>query len=273
MSLVRAASLVLLPTLTLGAVILSGTAEPLRAAAQSMPKARLAGVMVNHAIDRESDDMPDLAFQSTFARTKFAIVIDNPDGGIIGISREASTIKQFVDDTGKSLVDPDNPFGPFGFGERIVQDGNRVALELESKMAPATGAKFVNAQGSIALRTAHEKSTMTSKTGLFKKGAEFDCDTITFTVISEGTAQWGEGFEIEFETNENIDAIIKYTIIQPDGTEVALEPMSTMTFGTTSRITLNTKQRQATGRLSLEAWTDAKVTQVPFNVSAAVGMR
>ncbi|MEM6675252.1 MAG: hypothetical protein AAF726_20560 [Planctomycetota bacterium] len=273
MSLVRAATLVLLPTLTLGAVILTGTAEPLRAAANRTPKVRLAGVMVNHAIDREGEEMPELAFQGTFARTKVALIVDNPAGGIIGVDRGASSVDAFTDDTGTSLVDPDNPFGPFGFGERIVKDGARVALELESQIAPSHEARSITASGTIHLRTAHEKRTETSKTGLFKKGEVFQCGNRTFEVVDEGPSGWSSGYEIEVQTNEDIEAIVRWWIVEPDGQEIALEPMSTMTFGKTSRVPLVASQWLATGRIGVEAWHDATTVEVPFEVTTSVGMR
>ena len=273
MSLVRAASIVLLPTLTLGAVVLSGSANSVRAAASARPTAPVAGVMINRTIDREGEDMPDLAFQGTFARTKFAIVVDNPQGGIIGVDRDASSIAQFLDDTGKSLVNENGPWGPFGFGERIVKGGTRVALELESQEAPAKDAKFVNAAGQIAVRIAHEKRTSTSQSGVFAKDAVFECGPYTLTVMNEGPSQWGEGHEIEFQTNDDLDSVIRYWIIDAEGNEVALEPMSTMTFGETSRITLVCESQQTAGRLSIEAWHDAKTKKVPFDVTAAVGLR
>jgi len=273
MSLVRAASFILLPTLTLTAVVLTGSVEPLRAAAKSRPTAHVVGVMINRAIDREGDDTPDLAFQGTFARTKFAIVVDSPNGGIIGIDREASSIAQFIDNTGASLLDTKSGWGPFGFSERILKNGARVAIELESPRAPSRDAKFINASGQIAVRIAHKKSTSTSASTTIAKDATFECGDLTFTVIDEGPSQWGEGFRIEVQTNDSIDSIISYSIIAADGTEETLEPMSTMTFGSTSRITLVSKTRFTAGRLQIEAWDDATTKKVAFDVTAAVGMR
>lgn len=276
MTLLRAASFVLLPTLTLGTVVLTGSARPLRAAARALPTAptaRIVGVMVNPALI-ESDDsngFPTLAFQGTMAQTKLAIVVESAEGGIIGLDRDASEVASFSDDTGKSLLEEDSAFGPFGFGDRVLDEGRILAVEVDGKHAPAAAAKSIAAKGSLAVRVAHEKRTVTSEKAEWKKGAEIVAGEFAFSVEANRKAEWGDGFELELQTNGDLAHVVSYVAIEADGTRTELDQNSSMTFGNTTRITLRSDAQVAGGQLEVLYWHGAKVVDVPLEVRAAAG--
>lgn len=273
MNALRAATIVLLPTLTLAAVIITGSARPLRAAASALPTASAAGIMVNYPIDQDVDGMPSLAFQGTFSKVRLAIVVDNPDGGIIGFDAESSKVTRFADDTGKSLLDPASPFGPFAYGDRIVQDGRRIALELESPVAPAQGAESVTASGTIDIRIAHEKRTYTSQPTPLDEGQVAKCGPMKMTIKSFGSSSWNDEFELRVVTETSLAAITEITAILGDGRRVALSQRSTMSFNGTTDVTLacDTDLGEAP-KIEIEAWHGAKVRRVPFTIEASVGL-
>lgn len=273
MSLFRATALVLLPTLCVGAVILTGSARPLQAAASNQPSAELVGVMVNREVADSGSDMPQLAFQGTFARTKLALAINSPTGGLIGLDRDASKVGMFADDTGQVLADTSSNFNLFGFGERILSEGNRLTIELDGNEAPAENAKVVRAQGVLVVRIAHETRTWTSESAAAAKGTSYEVGPFTFKVLETGEASWGEGYEIECETQADLDSIIKFEAVAPDGTVHELNRVSTMTFGDTSRVTFVSKVELKTAALRAEAWHGAKKVRVPFNVKAGVALK
>ena len=273
MNALRAATIILLPTLILSAVIITGSARPLQAAANSMPTARAAGIMVNHSVDDEENGMPSLAFQGTFAQTRLALVIDSPEGGIIGFSRDSSKTTAFADSTGQSLLEKNAHFGPFAFGERIVQDGKRLVITLESKEAPKPKASSIQATGTIDITIAHEKKTYTTETAPVEAGHGLQAGPIKMTIKKYGKGDWGDDMELTVETKYNLDAIVKYTAILADGTRSELRRSSTMSFNGTTNLTLASKvDLGKTFALEVETWHNPQQRQVPFNVTARVGL-
>jgi hypothetical protein len=275
MNALRTATIILLPTLAIAAVVMTGSAKPLQAAAGSMPTARAAGVMVNTSVDDEEENgMPALAFQGTFSQTKLALVVDSPEGGIIGFSRETSEATSFEDSTGKTLLEEDSHFGPFAFGERIVQDGKRLVLTLESKEGPSAKATSITATGSIDVTIAHEKKTYTSETNQVAEGQRLQAGPVQMSIEGYGKASWGDDMELTVQTKANVDAIVRYTAILPNGMRTELRRNSTMTFNDTTKLTLASEiDLGKTIALEIELWHNPKQRQVPFSVQANVGLK
>ncbi len=275
MNALRTATIILLPTLTLAAVVITGSAKPLQAAAGSIPTASAAGIMVNTSVDDEEENgMPALAFQGTFAQTRLALVVDSPEGGIIGFNRDTSTAKTFADNTGKSLLEENSHFGPFAFGERIVQNGKRLVLTLESKEGPSPKATSIEASGSIDVTIAHEKKTYTSETVPVAEGHGLQAGPIQMTIQSYEKAGWGDDMELTVQTKANIDAIVRYTAILKNGMRTELRRSSTMTFNGTTNLTLASKvDLGKTVAIEVETWHNPRQRQVPFTIQANVGLK
>ena len=275
MNALRASIIVLLPTLILATVIITDTSGPLQAAAKSMPTARAAGIMVNYPVaDREENGMPALAFTGTMSKTRLALVIDNPEGGIIGFRRESSKTTTFADNTGKSLQQADSAFGPFAFGERIVQDGKRLILTLESDEAPMVDARSIEAAGVIDITVAHEKKTYTTQMVPAVKGHGLQAGPIRMTIHGYEKSDWNDGMELTVETRWNVDAITKYTALLEDGTRSELRRTSTMSFNGKTNLSLASKvDLSETFALEIETWHNPQQLQVPFKVEASVGLR
>lgn len=271
MSHLRAASLVLIPTLTIGAVLVAGSTGPLEAAAGERPSAHLSGVMVNPVIDEGAEHMPAQAFQGTLAQTKLSLVVEAPQGGIIGFDREASGVASFVDSTGASLLDADSAFGAFGFGERVLKGGRLLAIEVEGTEAPSGKATSVSAEGEVHVRIAHDQATHLSEPRSFKKGTTLEAGPFKFDVQRLGKAQWGDGYELEVKSTSDLGAVVGYTAIGSGGTRYVLDVQSMISWGDTSQMTLQMDEEVTSGSLEVVAWKNAKVVKVPFRVKARVG--
>lgn len=276
MSPTRAAALVFLPTLTFAAVMITGAAPRLRAADSGAPVARCVGVMVNPALEEheaETDDgTPLLAFQNSMARTKLALVVESPGGGIVGFARDDSSLATFEDSTGQKLHDPTSPFGPFGFSERIIKDGERLALELDGDAAPNEGATHIHLKGELGVRIAHEKRVVKSKPVRIRAGESFTAGAFEMNILRAEGSSWGEGYDIELETNENLEVVISYALIGEDGARIELRPTSTMTFMDKTQITLEAPGEVKSGSFEILAWVGAKVVRVPFDARVRVGI-
>ena len=276
MSPTRAAALVFLPTLTFAAVMIAGSAPKLRAASSDAPVARCVGVMVNPPLveseGESASGMPLLAFQNSMAKTKLAFVVENPEGGIVGFARDESSLETFADSTGQPLVNPDSAFSPFGFSERIIDDGARLALELDGDTAPSEGATHIRVKGDLGVRIAHDKETVKSKPARFAAGESFTAGSFEMNVLRAEDSSWGEGYDIELETSSNLRVVISYAVITSQGDRIALRPTSTMTFMDKTQITLEAPDEIESGTFEIVAWKGAQVVQVPFDARVRVGI-
>ncbi len=274
MNATRAATVILLPTLTLAAIILAGSAKPLQAAARALPTASVAGIMVNHSVAESHNGMPALAFQGTQSKTRLAIVVESPEGGIIGFNRDSSEVLTFGDSTGQSLIDPKSPFGPFAFGERVVQGGQRLVVELGSDEAPNANASTVSATGRIDVQIAHEKRRHKSTPFALKPGEVIEVGPYELTVKAYAKSSWNDEYELELSTGAPIEMFTEVVAILGDGTRLELDTRSTMSFDGTTQVSYAT-ETPLKGRVSLEVetWHEPKVRRVPFRVEARVGMK
>ncbi len=270
MSLTRTFALVLLPTLTFGAVVLTGSIEPLRAAGRAVPSASLSGVMVSSVVDANGPTLPERAFRETHHGTRLALLVGDPGAGIVGFDREASAVEAFVDSTGKSLLDPGSESSPFGFTERILGDSGRLALELNGPRTPADEATWVQARGEVAVTIAHHKGSWTSDRGIIETGQTMRCGPYTFEVVRAERPRSGEGFELELRTKDPAEHVTSWTLVEGDE-RYDLRRSSTMSFNGTSRVTLHSPVNTGAAALLVEAWTDPRAVRVPFSLKARVG--
>lgn len=270
MSLTRTFALVLLPTLTFGAVVLTGSMQPLRAAGRAVPAVSLSGVMVSSVVDANGPTEPERAFRGTQHGTRLALLVGDPGAGIVGFDREASTIEAFVDSTGMSLLDPESQASPFGLTERILGDSGRLALELNGPRTPADEATWVQARGEVAVTIAHHKGSWTSDRGPIRTGQTMRCGPYTFEVVRAETPRSGEGFELELRTKDPAEHVTSWALVDGNA-RYALRRSSTMSFNGTSLVTLQCPVSASAASLRVEAWTDPRAVRVPFSLKARVG--
>lgn len=278
MSYTRAICFVFLPLLTAATVVLSGSSSTLDAAAReaaaSTPAAataRLAGVIVNPEVGPKGEYGPTLAFQNSMNQTALSIRVAAPRGGLIGFMPEDSAAEVFADSTGKVLYDPEGMFGAFGMGGRIIDDGAAIVVELEGEHAPAANATSIRAKGTIAVRQAFTKGTFASQSVAFQKGTNLKAGPFSMEVLGAEDASWGDGWDIEFKTKDDVDSIVTWAIKTPSGERIELDRVSTMTFMGTCQLTARAPKKVESGVLELVAWKDARVIEVPFDVKARVG--
>jgi len=271
MSLARTAALVFLPTMTFGAVMVLGSIKPLEAASRDLPTATCVGVMINPILDDVEGGMPQHAFQGTMAETKLALVVESPKGGIVGLAKEGSKVTEFVDSTGKSMLDKNSPFGPFGFSNRILDEGRRLALELDGSAMHSADATWISAKGLIAVRIAHEKGTWTSERTTIAPNSLVDVGPFDFKVLRAEKSTWNDGYEIEVETKDDVSNLTAIVAIDDAGERHELRTTSTMSFMGTTRLTFESESEILSAEIEVEAWKNADTKKVPFRVKVRVG--
>jgi len=270
MSLTRTFALVLLPTLTFGAVVLTGSMQPLRAAGRATPTVSLSGVMVSSVVDANDPSLPERAFRGTRHGTRLALLVGDPGAGIVGFDREASAVAAFVDSTGRSLLDPGDQTSPFGLTERILGDSGRLALELDGSRTPADEATWVQARGEVAVTIAHDRGSWTSDRGPIRTGSTMRCGPYTFEVLRAETPRTGEGLELEFHTEGPAEHVTSWTFVDGEA-QYELRRSAVICFDGTSRVTLHSPVNIGAASLRVEAWTDRRAVRVPFTLKARVG--
>jgi len=232
---------------------------------------QLAGVMVNPMIDEAADFMPAPAFQGAHAHPKLCLTVDLPGGGIIGFDRAASRAAFFKDSTGRSLLEKDAAFGPFGFGERVLRGGSLLAVEVDGAMAPAPLATWVSSKGVLHVRVAHEQATFTSSYGTFEDGTVLEAGPYKFEVTGFGPSDWGDGFHLKVNSNSSVEGIISYTAIDQAGTRYVMGVGSTLSWDDHVQMSLHMEESVSAASLEIVAWKNPKTVRVPFDVRARVG--
>ena len=270
MSLTRTFALVLLPTLTFGAVVLTGSVEPLQAAGRAVPTASLAGVMVSSAVDTDDLEFPERAFRETRYGTRLALLVGDPDAGIVDFDRGASAVTAFVDSTGRSLLDPERHASPFGFTGRTLGSSGRLMVEISGPQTPATRATWVEARGEVAVTIARRKASWSSDRGPIRTGRTIRCGPYTFEVMRAETPRSGEGLELELHTTDRVERVTSWTLLDGDARH-ELHRSSSMGSDGASRVTLQCPVPPGDAVLLVEAWTDPRDVRVPFSLKARVG--
>jgi hypothetical protein len=259
-------------------------ANTARAAAREMPRpddagpVRVAGLMINapvHGSDPASTDRfdVDLAFFGTFERTRLALELELPDGGILGIDGEASAVERFHDDRGTDLRKKDDSFGPFEMMPRVSADGRYLVFHLPSDKLPATGARELFAAGTVAVQVAHDAETFTTAELALAKGTTFSAGGYAFEIQEVGDSAWGDGRSITLRTKRDPVAVVRYALLAADGTEIELSPSMSMSGMGSWQQTLDAETTPARARFVVEAWQDLETVELPFEVTAGMGLR
>lgn len=273
MGLTRIAAIAFLPTLTVSTVLMMGSSEPLRAAAAGAPTARVTGVLVNPEVDEPGEYGPTLAFMTGSTRMKIGLLVESPKGGLIGFDHGASEVATFEDSEGNLLHDPKAHFGPFSMMDRVLADGAAIAIDLDGIRTPSPAATSVRARGTLRVRQAFNKATFTAPGRVpFTKGTSVKVGPMTLEILGSAKSSWGDDFELEVKTNDDISGVISWAVETPTGGRIELRPGSSMTMGKLTQLSLRSKVKLESGILSAEAWTDAKVVDVPFDVGVRVGV-
>ena len=274
-----------------GVVLLRGEQEPavdfprpsarrsVHGASESPATVRPAGLMINAPVhtgeDPESGDSfgVDLAFFGSFERTRVALELHYPKGGIIDLDNEASAVARFEDDRGSDLRKQENTFGAFEMMPRVSEDGRYLVFVAASDKLPDPAAARVAVEGTAALQVASSAETFRVEQLELSAGTEFSVGGYDFEITEVGPSAWGEGHSITLKTDRDTTAIVRYGLVDAAGNAIELSPSMSMTgMGSWSQ-TLDCEQELERATFELECWQDLQTVQVPFSVEAGIGLR
>lgn len=266
------------PLASAPSIVTTTTATPVATAAAT-PGFRAAGLTINTpvhtGVDPSSDDDfgVELAFFGTFARTSLAIEYRHAAGGMLELDGEASRLERFTDDRGTDLANEDAPFGPFDTMARVSEDGRHIVFVVPSDALPAAGATGVTAAGVLAVRCGSRKEDVASETVALRKGGTLAVGGHELAIREVGPSQWGEGHALTLESRTDLAAIEAWTLVLPDGREVEASPSMSMSGMGTWQQTLELEEPVERASLRIARWADLRTIEVPFEVSAGLGLR
>ncbi len=234
---------------------------------------RVVGLMVHAPTRKEFNGQPQLAFMGSSARTRVALEVFLPTGGIIEVDREASSLETFRDDRGSDLLDGQGYGGPFEMMPDIHEDGRSVVVVVASETPVDAGAGRIDLEGALALQTASTRKVHVAQGVELAPDARFTAGPFEFEVKEVGPAEWGEGWTFTIETDDNLASIIGWTVTDVAGQEHPAESFMTMSFNGTTQQTLRTEEVSGPVTVAIEAWDDARLVEIPFATHAGLGLR
>ena len=237
---------------------------------------RVAGLMINAPVNTGADPGSDdafgveLAFFGSFERTRLALELSHPPGGVLGIDTEASSVTRFTDDRGTDLRKQDDTFGPFEMMERISEDGRHMVFILPSDRLPAAGATRLSAAGNLAVRVATTQESFDSEEVEVQPGSTFSVGGYAFEITGIGHSAWGDGEQITLKTKTDTFPIVSYALVA-DGVEHELSPTMSMSGMGSWEQTLDVETLPEHASFRVAIWQDLDVVTVPFEVETSLG--
>lgn len=234
---------------------------------------RVVGLMVNGETREELGGEPQLAFLGAQARTRVALEVVLPSGGIIDLDRESSSLELFRDDRGTNLAEEQPLGGPYEMLPSLAEDGRSIVTIAASNRLPATGAARIELRGSLSLITASVQKTHLSDPVELAPGAQLSAGPWSFEVTETGQAEWSDQWSFTLQTEDDLTPVLFWHVIDSAGARSEADPWMSMSFNSTRRQSLQCEQPVGPVRLELVAWDDARRVQVPFQTQVGLGLR
>jgi hypothetical protein len=233
------------------------------------PSVRPSALQVVWEDDKEAFD--GFGVLNTMNPVELALLLDAGGRKLIEVDDRGSKVTDFKDDKGTDL---DGEFGPF---PKVSEDKSMARFSVRGGKPPVAGAGAVSAKGVVKIRTGSKVETKTSKVVEAKKGATVAVsDTLEFEVTKTGKPDWGdEPFMVEFEIKRDIPEVAAVRFYDADGKEVESSSGGGGRMSFLNRVTVSKEYKLARKldafRVETDLWTDMEETEVPFDVTVAVG--
>lgn len=231
------------------------------------------GLMVQLPAPDSDESFPQMAFMGTFSNTRVAVAMDYPEGGMIELLREQCTIESFRDDQGGDLLGDPGAFGPIEMMPDLNAAGTRLVFTVGTSQLPRPNATRFDLKGKVAVRVAEDTVDWDASKVQFREGQAVSAGPYEFKITRAGKSEWSDSWSIDIESKEEMGAVIDYAIVDAKGSVHKLSrTMSMGGFGSWT-YTLECETQVDAGTFRLHAWKDPKAIEVPFSVSAGLGLR
>ncbi|HTI99981.1 MAG TPA: hypothetical protein VL527_13960 [Dongiaceae bacterium] len=217
--------------------------------------------------------------------TTVALLITAPQGKIVSMDQEGSSLTAFTDDQGKNLLAGHSEDHFFQNGFQMMSsfsddDSSATKLvEASASEAPTPGALRLHLTGKLMVQTAAQTATLTAENVELKPGTQFQLGKLALTVSSTGLAAGGfsgNGMEVSLRANQDLSSVAKLEFFDEKGNSIEADRSGNSSFSTGSLIsvTWNYSLKQKVDKVKIVAtcWTDLKTETVPVDVTTGVGL-
>jgi hypothetical protein len=200
--------------------------------------------------------------------TVVVLAIQAPRGsGIVQIDTRGSTLENFADDKGQSLLEE----GRIGSFPKIAEDGSAAIVEAEVRARPSAGTTSVTVQGSIAMTLAGgSKPTRVANVRLVT-GQTFKVGTATMTVGEVATEEDSTKVTIGL-TRTVLNTIREVRVFDAKNTPIEARRTGSGYMNDKAEMQYDMKTKDKMVTLEFELWQNQRVIKAPFNVQAGLGL-
>ncbi|RMF70882.1 MAG: hypothetical protein D6744_18795 [Planctomycetota bacterium] len=244
-------------------------------AQNASPRFEVVGLRIVAAPPKDHDDLR--AFNQT-PGTTIALLLRQPAGGLIAIETDDSRLEAFRDDTGGDLLTGDDSyFGPFGSFPDVSDDQTLALFELSGPGMPAANAKTVTAKGVLKVKQATKSAKARTENVVLAPETKFEVGDYAFVITEVGESEWSDAkLSLTLKTKQDINAVRAMRFFDADGAEIKadVEGSSSMRFGSnvTFEVSYGLAKKVANATIEIDVWQDLKTIDLPFEVSAGVGL-
>ena len=213
--------------------------------------------------------------------TTLVLVCRPPEGGVIGLDVNASTVAMFRDDRGNSLLGGVAKRGraksPIGNFSVVAGDGSAVRLEVEGSQLPAADATAIEVEGSLRLRLASGKASHQHDGAILAVQQPISAGPIAGKVTKVGAPEWGDAkLQVELTFPMALEQLAGVRFLTPEGKAIKASQSSSMRMGigakTTTKMTFDLAEKVERATVVFDVWTDQREVDVPFAVSTGLGL-
>ena len=213
--------------------------------------------------------------------TTLVLVCRPPEGGVIGLDVNASTVAMFRDDRGNSLLGGVAKRGraksPIGSFSVVAGDGSAVRFELEGSQLPAADATAIEVEGSLRLRLASGKASHQHDGAILAVQQPINAGPIAGKVTKVGAPEWGDAkLQVELTFPMALEQLAGVRFLTPEGKAIKASKSSSMRMGigakTTTKMTFDLAEKVERATVVFDVWTDQREVDVPFAVSTGLGL-
>lgn len=170
--------------------------------------------------------------------TKVALLVTEPQGGLVMFDRDSSRLASFVDDQGKDLTKTENEIAveterdassAFPPQPALSDDHKHCSVEVSVPDVPTKQATALRLSGKIVLKLAKEKKDFAAESVPLKVGTKINAVQSPSRSNAPGKPEWGgeEGsFQVELEAKQNLDSIAGIQFFDAAGKKIGAQESS-----------------------------------------------
>jgi hypothetical protein len=213
--------------------------------------------------------------------TTLVLVCRPPEGGVIGLDTDASTVSVFHDDRGNSLLGGVSKRGraksSIGSFPVVAGDGSAVRFEVEGGKLPAADATAIEVEGTLRVRLASGKASHQHDGATLAVQQPISAGPIAGKVTKVGAPEWGDAkLQVELTFPMALEQLAGVRFLTPEGKAIKSSQSSSMRMGigakTTSKLTFDLAEKVERATVVFDVWTDQREVDVPFAVSTGLGL-